>query len=458
MSQKSEIDRLPPHDQDAERAVLGCVILSQECLGECVERLKSGPETFYDLRNRVVFSAMVELKDEGRTVDSITLHGRLKDRNKLGDAGQTAYVSSLGDAVHSAASLSYYLDIVLEKFALRKLVQTCTSIVGRAMDCRDAIGTTLSESHRDVKTVLDDYEGSFGAAPKDSKQEAMQTVIAEWQWAFENPNQYSGIPSGLLDVDALTRGWQKRNLIVIGGRPSHGKSSLLFQCAEHAALNLRIPTLVVSLESATKEVLGRMAAGRAKASLHRLRAGRVTNEEIFNLTTQMGEIAKAPLWVVDRSGLTIGQVQREARAYVRDFGVKLIIVDYLQKIRADFRHEKKTYEIGEAAEGLKAMAKELDVPVVAAAQLNREPDKQGMKGRKPRLSDFGDSGQIEREIDVAVMIWHERKEKSVQSWLVVDKNRDGPTDDIKIIFNRELTRFENYAEEPESKNERRYND
>jgi len=454
-----KLDRLPPYSTEAEQGVLGCVLLSPSCVDECETKLRAGVEMFYDLRHQTLYRELTRMAAAPGGVagiDLVTLQQWLKDRGELENAGGLAYIASLPDQVPTAAGIDYYLDIVLEKYFLRKMIQTCTSIVGQVFENEGEPHLVLAQAERMVLECCDARRASVAVPSTVNRvQAAAQSVIDKWEWAHHHPGVHTGIDSGLIDLDEVTWGWQDTELIIIGGRPSQGKSAMLVGFADHAALVLKLPTLIISLESPAEEIVRRMACGRARVSHQTMRRGESKEKHFSPLTLAMEQIQKAPLFIEDTPGLTIGEVQRIARGYVKEKGVKLILVDYLQIVRPDRYLEKKTYEVGQVTYGLKTMAKEHRIPIIAAAQLSREPEKnadrrgqrpdEAHQSRAPRMSDLADSSQIERDADVIGLLWHFRSGDEDRSMLLLSKVRDGETKNVPIHFNRSITRFENMA-------------
>lgn len=282
--------------------------------------------------------------------------------------------------------------------------------------------------------------------PQKTKSEICNEALKEWEKAAEHPGEISGVTTGLPDLDHLTWGWQPENLVIIGARPSHGKTALLIGLARAAAFEKNVPTLFITLESSPKELLKRLACQIGRVSQARLRGGYAIEQDLKSLVPSFIQIHKKPIWFSDCSGMSITTIQNATRRIVKNFGIKLILVDYLQKIRPAERHEKRTYEVAQASEGLKILAKELGIPVIAAAQLNREPEKQ--KGRAPVLSDLADSGQIERDADI-VLLLHKKPEST---WLTIAKFRDGPVGAVELKFDRECARFDNMSKNRDEPN------
>ena len=311
----AKIDRLPPSSVEAEQGVLGCILLSPDsCLAEAKEKLLMGPEVFYDLRHQTLYEELLVMYDEGRGIDLITLQQRLKDKGKLEGVGGLAYLVSLPDLAPSAAGIDYYIEIIREKYLLRKMIQACTSTVGNVFENESDPHGLVREFEKMARLIGDEAIRLGGEVRKTTSAFA-QAAIDDWTWAAEHPGEYSGIPCGLKDVDEVTWGWQKQELTVIGGRPSSGKSALVIGFAGHAAVNLKKPTLIFSLETAGKAIIKRLACQRAQVSSLKFRCGRANKSEIEAVTVQMDRIMKAPLWIIDTKKLRIGQVAALTRQY-----------------------------------------------------------------------------------------------------------------------------------------------
>lgn len=314
-----------------------------------------------------------------------------------------------------------YLPELIQQAQERRIRNTCRDIA-------DGGETSL------LKPILSDY----GPVQKTkTKPEIAHAIIDKLELAAQNPGKISGIDTGLIDLNKLTWGWQPQNLIIIGARPSHGKTAMLIGFARSAAIENKIPTLFVTLESSVEELTFRMACQIGRVNQQRMRGGEGSQRDIEALVSAFGKINHCPIYISDCSGKNIGAVQNAIRSFVRDAGIKLVIVDYLQKIKPGERHEKKTYEVAQASEGLKIVANELNVPIISAAQLNREPEKN--KGRKPTLADLADSSQIERDADIVGLL-HRDEDGYL---LLISKFRDGPIGAIKLHFTPEYARFDN---------------
>ena len=445
-------DRLPPHSEEMERGVLGCVLLSpNDCLGQCIEKLQSGAEVFYDLRHQTIYSALVEMYDHREAIDVITLQQRLKDKQLLEEIGGIPYLNALQDGVPSAANLSYYLEIVLEKFLLRKMIHTCTDVVARVYTHEGEVDALLDEVERDVLRISESRAQGGTEAIKQLVHKAIGTV----ENYFNRQGVLGGIATGFADLDRMTDGLHGGEMIVIAARPSMGKTSLAMNIAEHVVLQAKLPVGVFSLEMTAESLVLRMLCSNARVNLRNIREGFMTEADFPKLTSAAGKMSNAPLFIDDSPGLSILQLRARARRLAQQYGVKLFVVDYLQLLHSTARRsqENRQQEIADISSGIKALAKELKVPVIVLSQLNRELEKD--KSRKPRLSDLRESGAIEQDADVVGLLYKPSAEDDeaggaeepdgVPVNLLIAKQRNGPTGDVNLTFLKPYTRFESAA-------------
>jgi replicative DNA helicase len=455
-AEPARADRLPPHSPEAEQGVLGCVLLSpNECMGECVGKLKQESEVFYDLRHQTIYSALVEMYDRREAIDVITLQQQLKDKNLLEEVGGIAYLSSLQDAVPSAANLSYYLDIVREKFLLRKMIHTCTDVVGRVYDYEGEVEMLLDEVERDILRISESRVQG-GATPI---KQLVHTAIGTVENYFNRQGVLGGIATGFADLDRMTDGLHGGDMVVIAARPSMGKTSLAMNIAEHAALEQKLPVGIFSLEMTADSLVLRMLCSNARVNLRTIREGFMPEADFPKLTSAAGKLSNAPLFIDDSAGLSILQLRARARRLWQQFGIKLFVVDYIQLLHSTARRaENRQQEIADISGGLKALAKELKVPVIVLSQLNREFEKD--KSRKPNLADLRESGAIEQDADVVGLLYKadpddptKRRDDEDDSYsqdavpvnLLIAKQRNGPTGDVNLTFLKPYTRFESAA-------------
>ena len=437
-----------------ERGVLGCVMLSpNDCMGQCIESLKMGTEVFYDLRHQTIFSELAEMYDKKLAIDVITLQQRLKDKQLLEQVGGLAYLASLPDAVPSAANLSYYLDIVKEKYFLRKMIHTCTDVVGKVYDYEGEVDALMDEVERDILRISE----SRVQQHSNNIKELVKRAINQIEDFHQRQGMLTGVGTGFTDLDKMTSGLHPGEMIVIAARPSMGKTSLAMNIAEHVAIDQKLPVGVFSLEMTSESLVLRMLCSRSRVNLRNVRDGFLAERDFPKLTGAAGKLANAPLFIDDSSGLSILQLRAKARRMAQQYGIKLFVIDYLQLLHSTARRaENRQQEIADISNGVKSLAKELNVPVIVLSQLNRELERE--KNRKPRMSDLRESGAIEQDADLVGLLYKPsagdddestggggEEQDAVPVNLLIAKQRNGPTGDVNLTFLKSFTRFENAA-------------
>lgn len=445
------IERLPPHSTEAERGVLGCILLSpNECMGECLAKLKVGAEVFYDLKHQAMFEALQDMYDQREAIDVITLQQRLKDAGQLDNCGGLTYLASLPDAVPSAANLTYYVDIVLEKYWLRKMLQTCTDLAGRVYEYEGEVDALMDEAERDILRISEARVGTELLGMKELVHKAIHTI----EDFHKRQGTLNGIGTGFPDLDRMTSGLHGGEMIVVAARPSMGKTSLAMNMAEHVVLEQGLPVGVFSLEMTAESLIMRMLCSRARVNLRDVREGFLDERDFMKLTGAAGKLSKCPLVIDDTPGLSVLEMRAKARRMWQQHGVKLFVIDYLQLLHSTARRaqENRQQEIADISSGIKSLAKELDVPVIVLSQLNRELEKD--KNRKPRLSDLRESGAIEQDADLVGLLYKPSSDEDeaggedrdgIPVNLLIAKQRNGPTGDVNLTFLKSFTRFESAA-------------
>jgi replicative DNA helicase len=445
-------DRLPPHSPEAEQGVLGCVLLSpNDCMGECIEKLKGNAEAFYDLRHQTIYNTLAEMYDRREAIDVITLQQQLKNKQQLEEVGGIAYLSTLPDTVPSSANLSYYLDIVREKHLLRSMIQACTQVVSRAYDYEGEVDALMDEAERDILRITESHVQSSTTTIKELVKKAIHTI----EDFHQRQGVLTGIGTGFPDLDRMTSGLHGGEMVVIAARPSVGKTSLAMNIAEHVTIEQRLPVGVFSLEMTSDSLVLRMLCSRSRVNLRHMRDGFLAEHDFPRLLGAAGNLSNAPLFIDDSAGLSILQLRAKARRMHLQYGIKLFVVDYLQLLHSTARRaENRQQEIADISNGIKALAKELNVPVVVLSQLNREIERE--KNRKPRLSDLRESGAIEQDADVVGLLYRPSSddeeggasaadEEAMPVNLLIAKQRNGPTGDVNLTFLKQYTRFESAA-------------
>src|SRR5881628_3324914 len=444
-----DIHRTPPHSVDAEQGVLGSMLISpRETIAECVEKINE--EYFYVPAHRTIYDILVELWNAGQAIDLITFTQVLRDRNLLDSVGGAALVTNLFTFVPTAANVQYYLEIVRDKYILRQIISAATESVRRAYEEQDEVGNLLDEVEQKIFAVGEDrFKGEML-----SMKEQVMSTLESIEKLFENKGAITGVSTGFRDLDKLTSGLHSSEMIVIAARPSMGKTALAMNIAEHAAIEVKLPVAIFSLEMSAQQLVQRMLCSRARVNLAKTRDGFLGEADFPKLTHAASKLAEAKIFIDDSAGLTILELRAKARRLKAQQNVQLIIVDYLQLLRSTSRRaqDNRQLEISEISAGLKGLAKELKVPIIVVAQLNRQPEQRS--GGKPRLSDLRESGSIEQDADlVALLVRPEfyeedeetRVEKAGEAELIIAKQRNGPVGEIPLTFLKEFTRFETRA-------------
>ena len=465
---EAELGRVPPHSADAEQAVLGCILISpNDSIGLCLEKLRT-PQTldaegkskgdadeisfFYDLKHQLVFELLVDMYEAKEAVDTLTLTNRLRDRGQIDTIGGPAYLASLEDSVPSAANLTYYLEIVWEKYLLRKMLKVCTGMVQDAYSHEGDVEQLLDEVETRIHRINDERVGERQADMKTLVHKAIEEVEAQ----HLRKGKLSGIPTGFMDLDRMTDGLHAGEMIVVAARPSMGKTSLAMNIVEHVTMEAKKPVGVFSLEMTSESLVTRMLFSQARMNLRNARDGFLSNSDFPRMTAAAGRLAKAPLYIDDTPGLSILQLRAKARRMKHQHDVQLIVVDYLQLLNSTSRRarDNRQQEISEISSGIKTLAKELRLPVIILSQLNREMERD--KTRKPRLSDLRESGAIEQDADIVGLLYKPAGTEDEDDGspdlnegepvnLLIAKQRNGPTGDVHMTFLKNYTRFESTA-------------
>jgi replicative DNA helicase len=447
----TNIDRLPPHSIECEMGSLGCIMISpNECMAEAIESLRDNGTEFYDLRHMTIWDCLVEMYDRGIVIDVISLQEQLKNKDMLEQVGGISYLSCLPDAVPSSANLSYYLNVVVEKYILRRAIQVSTEVCSRVYEFQGEVDELMDSIERDMINIRERRQSNETKLIKTLIQENIATIESYG----DRRGAITGIATGFTDLDRMTSGLQGSEMIVIAGRPSMGKTSLAMNIADYVATDLKIPVGVFSLEMSAPSLTLRMLCSRARVNLRSIREGFLAERDIPRIMTAGDRLMNAPLYIDDSGTLTVMQMRAKARRMVMQYGIKLAVVDYLQLLKSNNRKVKsRQEEISDISSGIKALAKELNIPIIVLSQLNREVERE--KNRKPRLADLRESGAIEQDADVVGMLYQVQSgDEENDTWeqndvvpinLLIAKQRNGPTGDVNLTFLKSYTRFESAA-------------
>jgi replicative DNA helicase len=449
-----DVHRTPPHSVEAEQGVLGSMLISpRETIAECVEKINE--EYFYVPAHQTIYNVLVDLWNAGQAIDLIIFTQVLRDRNLLDSVGGAALVTNLFTFVPTAANVQYYLEIVRDKYILRQIIFAATESVRRAYEEQDEVNNLLDEVEQKIFAVGEDR---FKGQMLSMKEQVMNT-LESIEKLFENKGAITGVSTGFRDLDKLTSGLHSSEMIVIAARPSMGKTALAMNIAEHAAIEVKLPVAIFSLEMSSQQLVQRMLCSRARVNLAKTRDGFLAEADFPRLTHAASKLAEAKIFIDDTAGLTILELRAKARRLKAQEDVELIIVDYLQLLRSTSRRaqDNRQLEISEISAGLKGLAKELKIPIIVVAQLNRNPEIRTGSGKGvPRLADLRESGSIEQDADLVGLLVREeyyadsdeeRTELEGKAELIIAKQRNGPIGQVKLTFLKDFTRFEDRAEE-----------
>ena len=433
-------DRIPPHNEDAEKAVLGAMLIDDSAVGVVLQRIR--PADFYSTVNKRIFEAIITLHSDGHKADLLTLKGELEKTGKMNEAGGIDYIAGLTQAVPSSANVDYYSQIVQDCSLRRGLIQAAGIAGSTAYDETRGPRIILEEIQQRLFT-LSDTRNLF------RYKKAEETVKNTFEYLSEvfNKGQFTGIPSGFDALDKLTSGFQKTELTVIGARPSMGKTSLALNMAAHIAIEQKIPAAFFSLEMSDRSLLLRLISSEAKIDSNKFRNSFLSKKDFANMFIAADRIIPAPLYFVDIPNISILDIQAMARMLRTQEKVEIIFIDYIGLISSENPNQVRHEFISEVSRSLKGLARELDIPVVACSQVSRESEK---AGRAPNLADIRESGSIEQDADIVMFIHSDKEEKTDDQSkghkvkLIVAKNRNGPTGVVELTYLNAFTKFVPY--------------
>jgi len=428
--------RVPPHDDNAERAVLGSILMDPDAVAQVRELLE--PDDFYAERHQHIYRAAVLLSERGEPVDIVTLPGELERGPGVGRAGGMDYISDLNFSVPTAASVKHYAEIVVAHALRRRLIGAGAEVSRLGFDTTNDVTDAINSAEQTVFAL--------GERGRNAEATHIAPIVREtWQLLERRLHEnrlVHGVPTNFSKLDLLTQGLQPGELIVLAARPSVGKTSFALNIARNAAVLARSPTVIFSLEMSKQSLVQRLICSEAKVDSYMLRTGQADQHAFQRIAQAMDTLTQADLWIDDTPGLTIGNLRARARRMKAQMGIALIVIDYLQLMHGG-RQESRVQEVSDISAGLKGIAKELQVPVLALSQLSRESERR--ENKRPQLSDLRDSGSIEQDADVVLFLYregmHNRDVDRAKTDLLVAKNRNGPTDDLKLVFIEEQTAF-----------------
>jgi replicative DNA helicase len=445
MAAPLELERPLPHNLDAERGVLGAILLDNHALNAAIEMLHA--EDFFLEQHRRVYNRMIALGERQRAIDLVTLADDLERSGEMDAVGGPAYLAQLIDGVPRVANIEHYAHIVKEKALLRSLIHTAEAIGQQALEAEEGAEEILDRAETLIFQLADDRIRTGLVGVKDLVRESYDRL----ERMLSEGRQITGLPTGYRQLDQLTSGLQPSELIILAARPSMGKTALALNIAENIAMSEGQPIAIFSLEMSKEALLMRLLASHARLDMHRFRTGHLGREEGRRMTASLGELADAPVWIDDSGSATVSEIGAKARRLKKDKGLSMLIVDYLQLISARGRFGNRNEEVSSISRSLKGLAKELKIPLLVLSQLTRAPEREE---RRPQLADLRESGAIEQDADVVVFIHRPNfyrtelpEEERRTAELMIAKQRNGPTDRIPFVFFERFTRFEEAAPE-----------
>ncbi|KUK50112.1 MAG: Replicative DNA helicase [Parcubacteria bacterium 33_209] len=437
-----ELTRHSPQNISAEQATLGSIILDKDSILSCIEILKS--EDFYRNAHQIIYQCALDLFEKNQAVDLVTLTEELNKRKQLEEVGGASYLTTLMSSVPTAANVEYYAKIVKQKAILRKLINHATQIVTMGYEEQEDARILLDKAENLIFDVSQQkVEHSFSPI-KDLLTESFEKI----EDLYHRDNFITGVPTGFIELDEITTGFQPSELVIIAGRPSMGKTAFCLNIAQNAAMQHKIPVAIFSLEMSKAQIVQRMLCSEARIDTHALRRGRMPEEDWPKLSMAAGRLSAAPIFIDDTAGISPLEIKAKARRLKARYNLGLILIDYLQLIQTGLKIENRQQEISQISRSLKGLARELNVPVITVSQLSRAVEQRSVQ--KPRLSDLRESGAIEQDADVVAFLYREEyyKPKSNKKGIaevIISKQRNGPTGTLELAFLKEYTRFENLA-------------
>jgi len=440
------LERVPPQNTEAEMSVLGSMLLEEAAISEAIEILNVSH--FYKDAHKKIYSSVVSLFDGGKPVDLVTLTDDLKNKDQLDEVGGAAYLATLTTAVPTAANIGHYAKIVKEKALLRNLISTATQIIADGYESDEDVDSLVDKAERLIFDITSKRIEKDLVPLKDIIKNSIETIDT----LYQRKANVTGVPTGFYELDIMTAGLQLSDLIIIAGRPSMGKSALVCSMAEHVGVIEKVPVAIFSLEMSKEQLVQRMLCSHAKVDAHKVRTGFLAQSDWPKLTQAAGKLSEAPMYIDDTPSITALELKAKARRLKAQYDIQLIILDYLQLMQGPAGSENRQQEISEISRSLKALARELKVPLIAVSQLSRAVESRA--DHRPQLSDLRESGAIEQDADVVALLLREEyysptDENRGVADLILAKQRNGPVGTIKLAFVKEYTRFENLAKREE---------
>jgi replicative DNA helicase len=440
-------ERTLPHNLDAEKSVLGAILIHNDAFNHAAELIDS--RDFFRDAHRRIFDKMVALSERGDAIDFVTLKEELTRAGDLDDVGGPAYIASLADGVPRSANVEYYARIVKEKSTLRSLIHSANKILIEAYEAEQEPDLLLDEAERAIFAIAEDRIRAGFVPLRDLVQSSFSTI----EKLQQHKGLVTGVPTGFVDVDALTSGLQPSDLVLVAARPSMGKTSFVLNVAQHVGTTTQMTVGFFSLEMSKEQLFMRLLTSEARIDAHRFRSGFLSEKDYGRLSHALGTLAEARVFIDDTAAIGVLEMRAKARRLQAEHGLHLLVIDYLQLMQGRGRFESRQQELASISRSLKGLAKELNVPIVALSQLSRAPETRS--DHRPQLSDLRESGALEQDADVVLFIYRPEQyrnedgevEQGIEgvAEIIIGKQRNGPTGAVKLAFIKEHTRFENLA-------------
>lgn len=437
------VDRIPPQNLEAEQAVLGAILLQSEALITAMERVRT--EDFYDKSHQMIYETMIELGEANQPIDLITLTSRLQDKGELEEIGGVSHLARLAHAVPTAANVDYYARIIEEKSMLRRLIRTATQIVSDGYTNGDDVGGMLSDAERKILEISNGRSGSGFIAIRDVLMEVFERV----EVLHQNKGTTTGVSSGFVDLDKMTAGFQRNDLIIVAARPSVGKTAFALNIAQNAAVRSKETVAIFSLEMSAAQLVQRMICAEANLDASVMRTGDFKSDDDWSkLTMGIAALSEAEIYIDDTPGITVADIRAKCRRLKKERGLGMIVIDYLQLIHGRGKAgENRQQEVSEISRTLKQIARELEVPVIALSQLSRGVEQR--QDKRPMMSDLRESGSIEQDADIVAFLYrddyyNQETEKKNIIEIIIAKQRNGPVGTVELVFLKNYNKFANY--------------
>ena len=443
-----DIGRVPPQATDLEQAVLGAMMIDGNAINDAIDILRT-PDAFYDPKHKLIFEAMAELYSTSNPIDLLTVTEELRRMGKLEVAGGPYYLSTLTNKVASAAHVEYHSRIIIEKFIQREIIAMSSEILKEAYDETKDVFNVLSKAEEDLFAIAqNNMKKSY-----DTMSTAMKGAIEEIENARKNTDGVSGVPTGFKDLDRMTSGWQRSDMIVIAARPAMGKTAFVLSMARNTAVDYNMGVAIFSLEMSSVQLIKRLISAEARIDAEKLRKGNIADHEFQQIHTRIAKLSKAPIYIDDTPGISIFELRAKCRRMKQKHDIQVVIIDYLQLMTAGTgkNNGNREQEISQISRSIKEIAKELNVPVIALSQLSRSVEQRG-GDKRPVLSDLRESGAIEQDADIVSFIYRpeyyglledDQGPTSGMGDIIVAKHRNGSTDTVRLRFIGKYARFDN---------------